>query len=96
MAASTSRSKRSRLTLPRSPHEHTTRFDAIGTGWQLDTVEPISPQLRSEIDSRIEDFDRTWSRFRDDSLVARIASQPGRWAFPADAPDLFDFYRRLY
>ena len=52
--------------------------------------------MRSEIDSRIEAFDRTWSRFRDDSLVARIATKPGRWVFPADAEALFDFYQRLY
>jgi thiamine biosynthesis lipoprotein len=45
---------------------------------------------------RIEVFDRTWSRFRDDSLVSRIASTPGTWEFPADAAALFDLYRRLY
>lgn len=96
MPASTSRSKRSRPTLPRNPYAHVTRFDAIGTGWQLDTVEPITASLRAEIDSRIEVFDRTWSRFRDDSLVARIAATPGHWVFPADAAALFALYRRLY
>lgn len=46
--------------------------------------------------ARIDGFDRTWSRFRDDSLVARIATAPGVWEFPPDAPALFDLYRRLY
>jgi thiamine biosynthesis lipoprotein len=46
--------------------------------------------------ARIEVFDRTWSRFRTDSLVARIATTPGVWEFPDDAPPLFDLYRRLY
>ena len=46
--------------------------------------------------ARIEAFDRTWSRFRDDSLVSRIAREPGVWEFPDDAPPLFDLYRRLY
>jgi thiamine biosynthesis lipoprotein len=46
--------------------------------------------------ARIEVFDRTWSRFRTDSLVARIAAAPGVWEFPDDAPPLFDLYRRLY
>lgn len=45
---------------------------------------------------RVESFDRTWSRFRDDSLVSRIAAAPGAWRFPAEAPALFDLYRRLY
>lgn len=46
--------------------------------------------------ARIEEFDRTWSRFRDDSLVARIANAPGTFAFPAEAPALFELYRNLY
>ena len=45
---------------------------------------------------RIETFDRTWSRFREDSLVSRIATTPGVHEFPDDAPALFDLYRRLY
>lgn len=94
--ASTPLSKTSRPKLPRNPYAHTTRFEAIGTGWQLDTAEPITPEQRAEIDARIEAFDRTWSRFRDDSLVARIALAPGHWAFPPDADALFGLYRRLY
>lgn len=46
--------------------------------------------------ARVESFDRTWSRFRDDSLVARIAAEPGIWRFPSEAPALFALYRRLY
>lgn len=72
------------------------RFDAIGTGWQLDTAVPIDATLQDAIAARIEDFDRTWSRFREDSLVTRIAAEPGVWELPDDAPELFDLYRRLY
>ncbi len=75
---------------------HCLRFDAIGTGWQLDTAAPIETELRSAIAARIEEFDRTWSRFREDSLVSQIAAMPGLWQFPGDAPALFDLYRRLY
>ena len=46
--------------------------------------------------ARIEQFDSTWSRFREDSLVSRIAATPGVHSFPADAPALFEFYRGLY
>lgn len=45
---------------------------------------------------RIESFDATWSRFRDDSLVSRIAREPGHWRLPADAHPLLDLYRQLY
>lgn len=56
----------------------------------------MPPNLEAAIHERIAEFDLTWSRFRDDSLVARIAAAPGTWQFPADAPALFDLYRRLY
>lgn len=75
---------------------HSLTFDAIGTGWQLDTAEPIAAALAESIAARIESFDRTWSRFRGDSLVTRIASAPGVWEFPDDAPPLFELYRRLH
>lgn len=71
-------------------------FEAIGTGWQIDTPEPLAAATLDAVSARIETFDRTWSRFRDDSLVSRIAATPGRWEFGDDAPELFDLYRRLY
>ncbi len=57
---------------------------------------PIAAELEAAIHERIARFDLTWSRFRDDSLVARIAREPGVWPFPDEAPALFDIYRRLY
>lgn len=45
---------------------------------------------------RIDSFDRTWSRFRDDSVVADIARRPGTWKLPPDAGPLFELYRKLY
>ncbi len=52
-------------------------------------------QLAS-VEQRAADFDRVYSRFRDDSLVARIARDAGSYAFPADAGPLFSLYRELY
>ena len=72
------------------------RFDAIGAPWQIDTAEPLGGEVIRAIAERIELFDRTYSRFRDDSLVARIASTPGVHAFPDDAGPLFELYRALY
>jgi thiamine biosynthesis lipoprotein len=93
---STPLSKRSRQTLRPSPRSRSLSFEAIGTGWQLDTVEPIEPALAAAVADRIEDFDKTWSRFRVDSLISRISTAPGVWEFPPDAPALFDTYRKLY
>ncbi|MBC7590225.1 MAG: FAD:protein FMN transferase [Salinibacterium sp.] len=72
------------------------RFEAIGTGWQIDTAESIAPAIQTAIHERIDVFDRTYSRFRDDSLVSRIAETLGTFEFPDDAGPLFDTYRRLY
>ncbi|GAA4000191.1 FAD:protein FMN transferase [Streptomyces plumbiresistens] len=72
-------------------------FDAIGTGWQIDTDEPLSGSLRRRVLDRIRRFDATYSRFRPDSLVSRIAAAPagGRFEFPEDSLALFDLYDRL-
>ena len=71
-------------------------FDAIGTGWRIDTAEPIPDAARAAIAERVSRFDRDWSRFRDDSLVTRIARTPGRYRMPDDAPELLALYRELY
>ena len=71
-------------------------FEAIGTDWRVETHEPLNVDVAAAVAARIETFDRTWSRFRADSLVSRIAREPGTWAFPSDAPALFELYRALY
>ncbi|MER5180976.1 FAD:protein FMN transferase [Streptomyces sp. NPDC002896] len=72
-------------------------FDAIGTRWQIETEEPLRRHVREQILARIERFDATYSRFRMDSLVSRLAAAPegGRIEFPADSLALFGLYDRL-
>ncbi|MDM4761399.1 FAD:protein FMN transferase [Galbitalea sp. SE-J8] len=72
------------------------RFEAIGTLWQIDTDAPLAPAVRQRVTERIAVYDRAWSRFREDSLVARIATAPGSYALPAEAGDLLEVYRALY
>ena len=74
------------------------RFGALGTQWEIATGEPLDDGLRQLILKRIDDFERTYSRFRDDSLVAHIAAahEGGRFLFPEDSTVLFDLYDRLY
>nr|WP_207949354.1 FAD:protein FMN transferase [Microcella frigidaquae] len=56
----------------------------------------LSEDDREAVLARIAQFDRDWSRFRDDSLVSRIAREPGSWTLPADAEPLLDLYERLH
>lgn len=72
------------------------RFTAIGTDWQIDTVEPLSSELETLILARVESFDRTYSRFRPDSLVSTVAEAGGSHQFPDDATALFDLYDLLF
>lgn len=71
-------------------------FEAIGTSWQIDTVDAITPGLERAILDRVDQFDRAYSRFRDDSLVSRLSHGPGTVQLPPDAPLLLDLYRKLY
>lgn len=73
-------------------------FDAIGASWEIDTPQPLAAALRQAILARIERFDIAYSRFRPDSLIARIAGaeKGGRFEFPDDASALFDLYDRLH
>lgn len=84
------------LTIPDEARPARWRFEAIGAPWTISTVAPLPLSVASRIEQRIDAFDRTWSRFRTDSLVADVARNPGSHAFPPEAGPLFELYRRLY
>ncbi|WP_433369737.1 FAD:protein FMN transferase [Actinoplanes sp. CA-142083] len=73
-------------------------FDAIGTGWTITTGSALSGPVRAAIDERIQLFDATYSRFRPDSLVTKIATAGGgsTFSFPPDCLALFSLYDDLY
>jgi FAD:protein FMN transferase len=71
-------------------------FEAIGAPWRITTPSPIAIEVAEAIETRIDEFDAVYSRFRADSLVTAIAGESGTWQFPADAAPLFALYRTLY
>jgi len=75
-------------------------FEAIGTSWQIDFYDDLSlesfEELQTIIKERIDVFDRTYSRFRSDSLVTRMAQHSGKYEMPEDASLLFSLYRQCY
>lgn len=75
---------------------HNLRFEAIGTTWSIDTIDPLNDTTRSAIISCAEAFDATYSRFRADSLVTQVAQKAGNYNFPKDSTTLISFYRELY
>jgi thiamine biosynthesis lipoprotein len=75
-------------------------FEAIGTQWSItikdELTEHTGQMLKKEIADRIEIFDQTYSRFREDSLVRKAAKSSGNLTFPKDAKQLFALYKSLY
>lgn len=75
-------------------------FESIGTFWQIDIEGDIPPDalsaLQELIHQRIELYDKTYSRFRDDSLITTIAKQSGTYRLPPDSHDLFNIYLQMY
>lgn len=71
------------------------RFPAIGTVWNVETCEPIQPELQQKILDRIYQFDMTYSRFKPNSLLRTATSKAGSCTLPAEAMQLFNLYRTL-
>ena len=71
---------------------------ALGTGLLISTPRPIALELRAEIGRFIDEYEHVLSRFRADSLVARIgnAEHGGHFDFPDWAGPLFDLYDALH
>lgn len=79
----------------RTKQKHRWQFDAIGTRWVIETYSPIDG-VKDLILDRIEQFERVYSRFRDDSLVSDASNQSGVFVFPPDVKEFIAFYRHLY
>ncbi|WP_243390206.1 FAD:protein FMN transferase [Bifidobacterium margollesii] len=80
---------------------HITAFpNALGTGMIISSSQPIDDGLHGTMATAIESFEAAFSRFRDDSLVGRIAHarHGGDFVFPdpQTAESLFTLYDQLF
>jgi thiamine biosynthesis lipoprotein len=66
------------------------RFDAIGTTWEIVAERTLPGSVRDEVTSAIDAFDRTWSRFRRDSVVSALGRDAGSVVAPTDAVPMLD------
>lgn len=78
------------------PGWSTLRFEGIGTTWEIATPDHLPEQLRDELLDTVAAYDRTYSRFRADSLVAQLAKAPGTIALPGHAAALAELFAELY
>jgi len=69
-------------------------FEAIGTHWwiQPGKVELDAPKIKQTI----EEIDKNWSRFRNDSLVARMAQTAGTYDLAEPDIELLNWYHQLF
>ncbi|OIN64958.1 FAD:protein FMN transferase [Bifidobacterium longum] len=72
--------------------------EALGTGLLLHTDVALDDGLHDRLGAFIDTYERTLSRFRDDSTVSRMrtAARGGVFDFPDWASGLFDLYDALY
>ncbi len=73
-------------------------FEAIGTHWHIEfELESGDPDaLMRDVHNRIAQFDKNYSRFREDSLVTRMSKVAGRHLMPDDADPMLSLYFDLY
>lgn len=76
------------------------KFEAIGTHWVLDCFDVENSKtkdlIEEEINLLIEEFDKTYSRFRNDSIITKIASKSGIYEFPERDISFLELYEKLY
>lgn len=68
----------------------------LGGGVLVQSDRPVGAKLHQRLRAVIEDVERTLSRFRADSTVARIAEHEGSFAFPDWAELMFAWYDELF
>lgn len=69
-------------------------FEAIGTHWW---IQPGKTDLdATKIKQTIDEIDKTWSRFRDDSIVMSMAKKAGTYGLAESDMELLSWYHRLY
>lgn len=76
--------------------QYTYTFEAIGTLWTIETNAPLIKSEVHHIHELIDEFDKTYSRFRLDSLVSQARLEaPGSFIFPESIIELYDTYVNL-
>lgn len=71
---------------------------ALGTGIIISSSKPISQRVQKRIRAFVEEYESVLSRFREDSLVSRMAcaAAGGEFEFPTWAQPLFALYSEFY
>jgi len=77
----------------KQPHKWS--FEALGTSWVIETRNSLALEFKATVTERLAEYDNTYSRFRDDSLVSQLVV-PGTYNFPDDFKKLFEIYNACF
>jgi thiamine biosynthesis lipoprotein len=77
---------------------NTYEFEAIGTHWWLERLDggKFDDAVRKALRAYTAEFDQRYSRFRDDSLIARLAEEGRLRSMPAEMFAMLTFASKLY
>ncbi len=71
-------------------------FEATGTKWVVSVpVDFDSTYLELQIKNLVSEYEKIYSRFKDDSLIAKISNTTGTFQLPHSAERLFDTYQQI-
>lgn len=75
-------------------------YESMGTWWEISIWDSIDKkkfdELKAEVIQSSELFDKTYSRFKADSLVSKIAETSGKFFVPLDFTKMLQWYIDLY
>ncbi len=75
-------------------------FEAIGTIWAIDIHVPMEKvdesRILNSIMKRIAEFDKAYSRFREDSLITEMSHRAGTYLMPEDFDTMITMYQDMY
>lgn len=75
-------------------------YESMGTKWEITVWDPVEDavleEIRKEVVSLSDDFDRTYSRFIKTSLVWKIAEKAGVYEVPSDFIKMLKWYIDFY
>lgn len=75
-------------------------YDSMGTSWEITIWDKINPtplkKIQTEITSLSNDFNNTYSRFEEKSLVSKISKKSGRHKVPAGFMNMLVLYKDLF
>lgn len=75
-------------------------YEVMGTVWKISIYQHIDETakafLERDVREKLENFDRLYSRFKSDSLIALLSQKTGEVEVPTDLVNILRIYKKFY